>query len=785
MKFGACGETFFEYRISHWKSLLYAFYQSFERQYRFSNALITQTSANRKIQSDLQSSICREKHRIWTPMRVLRLFLFLMVQLEGEEFGAQDHTEELFRELDTVRQIDAKIHDKLPVLFNYQGQGGYFAMPSARMPEAGLIGFGYSYLPPYNLWNLSFQFFDHVEAVGTYWVYRGVPEGNFGRQGFGDDAERSANVKFCLLRRLDGFPDLPDISIGWNDFLGSCRFNSFYAVATEELLRANLEATLGWGRGRIKSFFGGVAWTPWRCAHHLLKDLSFVVEYDANDYKHHHSEHPKGRTVNSRINAGLQYRLGKYFQGSVSTIRGEKIAANVSVHYDLGTTKGLFPKTLDRLAYSAPIDTEPVGRLRNGEEMARDLAYAFQEQGFDLYSVYLMPSQEGLDSLWLKVMNVRYREEEKVRDRIEHVLSALSPSNISFVTVVVEADGIPLHEYHFRLFDLIRYREGHLGENEFRVIAPMREVKATPSAYDSALLYQRHKSIWSLTFRPRMVSYFGSSKGKFKGQFGFSLGPEGYLFDQIYYCLSGSLTVFSMLQDIKSWDVLNPSRLINVRTDNLIYHQAHSFHVDTAFMQKSWNLGCGWFTRLATGYFETVYGGVAWEALYYPVCFNWAVGFESAVLWKRRYYGLGFYDKIRKLTPEGIIWVPYTGLQYFVDFYYDYKPLNLDFKIKAGQFLARDKGIRLEGGRTFPSGLRVGLWYTFTNAKDVVNNQRYYDKGFSITMPLDFFMNKSSRTRVGYGMSAWLRDCGAIGCTGKELYNTLYFERYNPRPLFY
>lgn len=700
-------------------------------------------------------------------------------------WAEEDRVEQLFRDLEIVRTVDGELQDQLPVLFNDQGMGGYFTMPSARMPRAGLLGFGYASLPPYNVWNLSFQFFDHVEAVGTYWVYRGVTEGTFGHQGFGDDAERSANLKLALHRREDGFPFLPDFSIGWIDFLGSCRFNSFFVVGTEEFLPLDLEATLGWGRGRIKGFFGGMAWSPWRRKKHLLKGLSFAAEYDANDYKHHWAEHPEGREVRSRVNLGASYRFGDLLQASLSTIRGVDWAAGLSMHYNLGETKGLFPKLRDPPLYTAPIDTEPIGRLRSGEEMARDLAYAFKEQGFDLYQAFLVPAGEGLDSLWIKVVNVQYREEGIVRDRIQHVLSNLSPSNLSHVTAVVEADGVPVHEYRFRWIDLVRYQKGLLGEAEFQIISPIREAGSSPSRQESALLYQRRKPIWVLTFRPRALTFFGSSKGKFKGQFGFSLGPEGYIFNEIYYCLQGSLTICSMLQQLNSWDIANPSRIINVRTDSLLYHQAHSFHVDTAYVQKSWNLGEGWFTRLATGYFETAYGGVATEMLYYPVNFNWAIGFEAAVLWKRRYYGLGFYDKIRKLGPQGIEWVPYTGLQYFVDFYYDYQPLRVDVRIKAGQFLARDKGIRIEGGRTFPSGLRVGLWYTFTNANDIVNHRRYYDKGFSITMPLDLFMNQSSRTRIGYGMSAWLRDCGAIGYTGKDLYQTLYYERYNPYPVFY
>jgi hypothetical protein len=686
--------------------------------------------------------------------------------------------ERLFHDLEIVSRVDRRIGDLLPVLFNYQGQGGYFTMPSARMPQTGWIGFGYSSLPPYNVWNLSFQFFDRVEAVGTYWIYREIIESNFGCLGYGDDAERSANLKLCLLRPQDGVAFLPTFSVGWNDFFGSCRFHSFYTVATQEILRCNLEATLGWGSGRIHGFFGGAAWTPWRQSSSFLKGLSLAVEYDANNYRRHAAEHPKGRTVRSRWNAGAHYELGRCLYASASSVRGADWGASLSWRYNLGGSKGLLAKSRDAPTYRAPVDTEPAGRLRSGGEMARDMAYAFQEQGLDLYAAYLVPSTGGTDSLHLRVVNMRYRRESDVRERLIHILSRLSPSNVANVTAAVESDGVVVHQYCFRLVDLARYRQGCLGDNEFLVIAPLREAENIPSTFDGTCLYQRRRWICTWTLRPRALTFFGSSSGKFKGQLGASLGPEGYLFGRFYYNVQVSLTAFSMLQNLSSWDALNPSKLLNVRTDSLLYHQAGSFHVDVAHLQKSWNLGSGWFTRLAAGYFETAYGGLAGEALYYPVSCNWAVGLEAATVWKRRYHGVGFTHKIRKLSPEGPIWVPYVGFQCFVNMYYDYKPLNLDFKIGIGQFLARDKGVRFDSGRTFSSGLRVGLWYTITNAKDVVNHQRYYDKGFSITLPLDFFMNQSSRTRTGFAMSAWLRDCGAKACTGKELHHTIYFERF-------
>jgi hypothetical protein len=719
----------------------------------------------------------------------LLVFLAILGPLFGEEelcgLGLDPCTERMFRDLERVHQIDREIHDRLPLILNYQLQGGYFTMPSARTYEAGMLGFGFAYVPPYNVWSLAFQFFDHLETTGNYWIYNGKLEGNFGHLGFGDDAERAANVKFILLRKEDGIPFLPEFAIGWNDFIGSCRFNSFYAVATQDFLKLNLEATLGWGNGRIKGFFGGLAWSPWRHSPYFWKGLTLAAEYDANNYKHHVHEHSEGRKVSSRINAGVQYEFLNFFRASASTIRGNDWAASLAFKYNLGESKGLFPKIYDPLPYQAPIDQEALGIIRSREEFAQELAYAFKEQGLDLFSIRLVPENGGEDRLWMKLVNIRYRIEEDVRNRIERVLGSLIPSNVKTVTAVVEADGVDVHEYRFRSEDLKRYCEEKMGEDEFRVIAPTREVTRRPNDFESCLLYKRHKPIWILTFRPWLRTFFGSSTGKIKYETGLSAGPEGYLFDQIYYSLYATWTIKSSVQKLADRDALNPSRIINVRTDTIRYNQANSFHIDQAFLQKSWNMGHGWFSRLAVGYFEMAYSGIAAETLYYPVRSSWAIGFEAATLLKRNYYGLGFQHKIRKLTDEGYKLFPYTGLQYFVDFYYEYKPFNLDFKVSVGQFLARDQGIRVEGARMFPSGLRVGLWYTLTNANDVVNGSRYYDKGFSITMPLDMFMNKSSRTRIGYSMSAWLRDCGAIAATGKELYKTLYWERYNPKPVVY
>lgn len=318
-------------------------------------------------------------------------------------------------------------------------------MPSARMSKTGVIGIGAAVVDPYHIYGANFQVFDRMEFALNYRVYHGIVERNFGKEGFGDDAERIGNVKLGLLTQLDGFPGLPQISIGVEDFIGTKRFNSKYVVGTKQFLDWNLECSLGWGKGRIKGFFGGVAWSPFRKGDiPFLKEISFLAEWDAIDYKKHPHEHPSGRKVKSRVNGGISFLGWDALQFSVSSVRGTKIAASGSLRYPIGTTNGFFPKLRDPAAYQSPIDREPLGVVRNEQDFSQELAYAFSDQGLDLYSAFLEYDETGQKELWLKIVNNRYREERIVRKRVQHVLAALTPSDIKTVVVIIEADALPV-----------------------------------------------------------------------------------------------------------------------------------------------------------------------------------------------------------------------------------------------------------------------------------------------------------------------------------------------------
>ncbi len=704
--------------------------------------------------------------------------LALLFLLVGFVLHADEDVTDLFKDLSLVKQVNHEISETLPFHYNYSLMGGYFSMPSARMNHVGTAAVGFAYVPPYRNYAATIQALERLEFGINYTTYIGVPDPAMGSMGFGDFTDRGANLKIALLQKTDGFAHFPEIAIGLEDFYGTKRFHAFYVVGTKEILDWNLEATFGWGKGRIKGFFGGLGWTPFRKTNIPgLNQLTFLGEWDATDYKNHIHEHPKAKKVKSHLNVGLTTSFFNILQLNVSTIRGEKIAASASLQYNLGHTKGLFPKVDDPHYYRTPIDTEPLGYLRSEKEVSQELAFAFAEQGLSLYRLYITTDENKGRALWIKMINTLYREEREVKERIKSVLSALVPSNVDTITVVVEANGIPTHEYRFRTVDLLSFREGKIGNYELEILTPMREPTPHPNSFEGTLLYHRSKAIWTLNIRPRLLTFFGSATGKFKYSAGIVAGPEGYLLDQLYYKIQGAYNAHASISDIGDMDMLNPSQILNVRSDSVKYFQTNTFALEEAYVQKGFYLKRGWYGRMSLGYFEPAYAGIAAEFLYYPVGSCWGIGVEAAGVLKRNYHGLGFTTKIRKFDGFEPKFVHFIGYQYFLDLYYDIKPLQIDVKVSLGKFLARDVGARFEVGRYFPSGFRFSVWYSLTSAHDIVNGSRYRDKGVSFMIPFDFFLKKSSRTYIPYALSVWLRDTGARAATGKRLYRTLQEER--------
>lgn len=716
-----------------------------------------------------------------------RLFLFsffcliVFFQAWGDEetelIDCMPSESNLLQDLMVVNYWNQRINERFPVTFNHLLQGGYFSMPSARMGQEGEIGAGYGYVPPYILYNLRFQLVDFLEISGNYRVFKGVADPVLTHEGYGDFSDKGANVKLSIFSPEASRYRLPGLAIGLEDFIGTRAFRASYVVLTKVFLEQNFEFSLGFGANRIHKWFGGALWMPFRQTEwKYLKDFSLVLEYDAIPYRDESIEkHPHGRSKKTAWQAGVKHRLWNSVDLSLAYIRGEKWAFTVSTFYNFGTTKGLFPKIHDNVPYKAPVNYHALGDLRPPDVMMHEFVFAFHCQGFEISEAWLC-DDEGKKVLRLKVINTLYREEHLVRTRLNALLSSLAPDDIEKIIVTIETQSLPIQEYHYETLYLRLFRDQEIGRFELDIVTPLREASYT-NFYTSKLLYKRDLEWWNLEVLPKTHTLFGSASGKFKYALGISTNMNGFLFNNIFYSISLGYYFVSYLKKVHDIDKLNPSQIINVRTDIINYYKQRGVTVDEAYLEKLWNWRKGWYTRLSVGIFEPEYGGVAAEWLYYPVNSNWAIGMDFALLKKRAPHGLDFTDKVRKLHGFKPHWVHFLGSQYFLNLYYDWKCTGLDFKVSIGKFLADDIGFRTEVSRYFPNGLRLGIWYTYTNANDVINNAVYHDKGVFFSVPLDILYTKTSRSRWGYGMSAWLRDVGVTASTGGRLYDLINQER--------
>ncbi|HEU64881.1 MAG TPA: hypothetical protein ENH96_05815 [Chlamydiae bacterium] len=708
-------------------------------------------------------------------MKIFFLLIFILVFIC---FGNRVfcNVDSYFEHLDKVKKIESKINNNLPFTYNQMCLGGYFAMPSAKTNEVGTFAFCYSNSSPYQILSANFQYFDRLELSGNFWIFKNVLEPGFGKMGFGDDADRAANIKFALLKKKDGFEFLPEIAIGLNDFYGSKRFFSKYIVVTKDFFDQNFEASIGYGGGRINGFFAGLSYFPFLKKSKFFKNFSFLAELDANDYKNHAKEHFKGRDVNFPINVGINFSFLDVFQFSVNSLRGKKVATSLTAYYNIGKSNGLFPKYLDPPIFSDFRNLD-FSNLTEEKDFSNNLALAFKDEGLDLMKASKFVDSTDKKCLALKIINQRYRNEKILKLRIQNVLSFFPLDDYYSVVVRVESEGINLHEYSFKKEYLNSFKEKKMGKFELDALTQINDYSLKEDENFSKILYLRKKSPYSLSVRPKINAFFGACRGKFKYDGGFLANLDGYLFDELYYNLQLSYIAKQASAQVGSKDVYNPSQIINVRSDFVKYFETNSFHIDSAFIQKNFNLKKAFFAKIALGYFELAYAGLALETLYYPINSSFAFSIEAANVYKRKYSGLNFQNKIRKFNNNKEEFEKYIGFQYFLNLYFDVKPLDLTLKTSIGQFLAKDKGIKLELLKYFKSGFEISTWITFTDKVDIVNSKRYFDKGFSIRLPLDLFMNKSSRKRFNFKMSEWLRDVGAKSQTGKELYMIIHDER--------
>ena len=202
------------------------------------------------------------------------------------------------------------------------GQTGLINMPDARVEKDGTLRFGAGYFRPYlPIWS-SITLLPRLELSGRYTIVRGLSSGL--GQGFGDYKDKAFDVKAVLLEEDEWWPSL---AVGSQDFTGTGVFSAKFAAVSKRLGRTDY--TLGYGSDRIDGLFGGV-----RHRVSWIRNLSLVVEYDANDYERDFRADESGAdTRDGDWTYGVEYRKG--WLGAQLAAQGDDIGVNTYVSIPL------------------------------------------------------------------------------------------------------------------------------------------------------------------------------------------------------------------------------------------------------------------------------------------------------------------------------------------------------------------------------------------------------------------------------------------------------------------
>ena len=183
------------------------------------------------------------------------------------------------------------------------------------------------------------------------------------------------------------------------------------------------------------------------------------------------------------------------------------------------------------------------------------------------------------------------------------------------------------------------------------------------------------------------------------------------------------------------------SVLPHVRTDWTEYFSDGKNGIGQLELDYLTRLAPDVFAQARIGYLESMFAGVGGEVLWRPEGQRWAIGGDLYRVERRdfnRLFGVQDY----KVT---------TG---HITLYYASPWYGVNFQLRAGQYLAGDRGVTFEMSRRFSTGVELGVFFTKTNVSAARFGEGSFDKGFIISIPLDWAVPISTQSANQHGYPA-------------------------------
>ena len=650
------------------------------------------------------------------------------------------------------------------------GQTGLINMPDARVAPDSTLRFGYSFAEPYpTLWT-SVTMLPRLELSARYTRIMGVPGFTSPGTDYGDFKDKAFDGKFVLVEE-GGW--LPQLAFGAQDFMGTKVFPAQYIVANKRL--GDFDFTLGYGEKRIDGLFGGVRYRP-----KALKDWAFVAEYDANNYSQDLGAAQSGAaSIPKGPGVGIEYTWG-WLTGQLAYTR-EKPAVMAYMAVPL-SLKDFVPKPDEPQPYTKITPRPTMQQWLESDEHRNRMIRALVEQDFRSIRIAYVH-----DRIEVSLSNSRISRVSRAVGRAARTILLLSPVGTREIKITYTVRELPIVIYSFLDLDrLQRYFNGMLPRWELEphvsihYAAPgaqeagdMAEMLAAFDEHQPGLkvLYEDEGNVISLkkedpvqnyfNLRPSLGVYLNDPSGAFKYEVGVQASMTRRLASRTFFTGAVNYNIYETISDVTQ---PSNSQLPHVRSDIADYKAAAALKLRQFVVNQLYFPAERVYARASIGYYEEMFAGVGGQVLYLPVGARW--GADLAVDWvaQRDHKGLGFSD------------YNYDTVTAIASFNYRL-PMGVTATARAGRFLAKDEGVRMEIKRRFASGYEVGMWYTVTNGNDITSpgspSNPYHDKGIFLSMPLNTLLSKDTQAVAFMSLAPWTRDVGAMVVSPLDLYRLM------------
>lgn len=662
--------------------------------------------------------------------------------------------------------------------------------PSARMPEAGSIGFGVSRALPYDTLFLSASPFDWLNASVRY-TDTNIP--------FTDSNtlhDKGVNVQARLWTESLW---RPAAAVGIIDAGGTGLFSAEYLVFNKRWYDLDVSAGIGWGRlgaaadarnpaaelsdrfqardegtrgqGGIPSvsnwfsgdevaFFGGLHYTPYG------RPWSFMLEWEGNDYS---DETNRGAQLksSSRLNGGFEYRFRNDVRIKASYERGNTLGLMLAVSPRLGAQ----PRDNARLRRPPDPISPPAFRMpaagesvETEEERLRQFHRRLRSQQIYVQSVDL-DEASGVATLWYQ--QSLSAETAIAVGRMGRALANHYPERFHTYRLVELAGGQETATVTLPAATFVAAAQGELTVEELALATTVARGLHQDRALASHPQLARYPA-FAYGVNPALRSNIGGPDAFYAGQ----LLLKPYLSFQASRNLNLTASWafdsgLSNLDQIGPREV--PTRLPPVRTELERYQrESGGSYLSTLAANYLFTLAPEVYGRFSAGIFEEMYGGVAHELLYKPHDARWAVGYNINRVRKRDYRQR--FEFLDFETTTGHL----TG--------YWESPVNrVRVILSAGRYLAGDVGATLDISKSFRNGFRIGGFATKTNVSSEEFGEGSFDKGVYLYIPIDLLSSVRGVGGLNVQYRFITRDGGAKVNDGRPLYSV--FDRGGGGPM--